>query len=191
VRQTAPVKLPEPIPDGLAELLITAFKPAEFVSIGPGVFTDGRVQCPTGKTFKVDWLLGYLSKKSINEMFPHSICPDGLFIRVNPMRQDTGSDSDSDKDVSVFRHTLLEFDSGEKGVQYGSLLESGLPLTAIIDSGGASIHGWVRVDAPDAKEYKRRVALIYRFMAKYGVDPGNKNASRYSRCPGITRNVYC
>jgi hypothetical protein len=183
VHQPAAVKLPEPIPDGLAALLKMAFWPDEYVAIGPGEFKDGRVQCPPGTTYLVSRLLERLAKEPIDQIYPYSLHPDGLYLRINPMVKG----GMSDKDVTSYRHLLVEFDHGEKQVQYAALLESGLPLSAIIDSGGASIHGWVRVKASDLKDYKRRAELVYRHMGKYGVDPSNRNPSRYSRIPGITR----
>jgi hypothetical protein len=186
VSQPAPVPLPAPIPEGLTKLLQIAFWPDEHVSLGPGQFAGGRVQCPPGTTFLVEKLLERLAKEPIDQIYPFALHPDGLYIRINPVVKG----GMADKDVTSYRHLLLEWDRGKsKQEQYSALLDSKLPLSAVIDSGNVSLHAWVRLEAADAKDFKRRAELVYQFMAKYGVDPQNKNPSRYSRCPGILRNL--
>ena len=64
--------------------------------------------------------------------------------------------------------------------------DSGLPITVLIDSGGKSIHAWVRVDAPNRKEWDIRRDIIYSSIP--GLDSKNKNPSRYSRLPGAWRS---
>ena len=46
------------------------------------------------------------------------------------------------------------------------------------------------MDAPDYAEYRKRVDFLYDFMDKNGVpiDKQNRNPSRLSRMPGVTRN---
>ena len=91
---------------------------------------------------------------------------------------------------------LVEFDSDTNGnpipkeIQYCALLDSGLPLAAILDSGNKSIHGWVRVDAPDRQEYDRRRDIVWEHYKAQNLDTQNKNPSRYSRAPDVERNVY-
>jgi len=113
------------------------------------------------------------------------------FEGINPMR-DGGAKND---DVTAYRHVLVEFDQNDKGeripkeVQFGSIISSGLPVAAVIDSGNKSIHAWVRVDAPDAGEYKRRVDIIWDWFEGLNLDKQNKNPSRLSRCPQGWRTV--
>jgi regulatory protein RepA len=64
----------------------------------------------------------------------------------------------SDVEVTSLRHALAEFDADENGrliskeIQYALLLRSCLPIAALIDSGGKSLHAIVRIDAPDRTE---------------------------------------
>jgi hypothetical protein len=46
------------------------------------------------------------------------------------------------------------------------------------------------VDAPNYQEYRKRVEYLYGFLAKrdFKVDTANRNPSRLSRLPGVTRN---
>ena len=108
---------------------------------------------------------------------------EGVFIRINPFKPQLYSGSDND--VSAYRHVLVEFDNIPKPEQEQRLRSCGLPITALIDSGGKSIHAWVRVDAANRKEWDARRDEIYRVIP--GVDPKNKNPSRFSRLPGAWR----
>ena len=108
---------------------------------------------------------------------------DGVFVRINPFKP--GLYSGSDNDVSAYRHVLVEFDERPKPEQEKLLRDSGLPISVMIDSGGKSIHGWVRVDAANRKEWDTRRDEIYKAIP--GIDPKNKNPSRFSRLPGSWR----
>ena len=48
----------------------------------------------------------------------------------------------------------------------------------------------MRIDAPNEQEYRNRVNYLFRFLEQRGfpVDNANKNPSRLSRMPGVTRN---
>ena len=108
---------------------------------------------------------------------------EGVYVRINPFKPQLYSGSDND--VSAYRHVLVEFDQLPKPEQEQRLRSCGLPITALIDSGGKSIHAWVRVDAANRKEWDLRRDEIYRTIV--GVDPKNKNPSRFSRLPGAWR----
>jgi RecA-family ATPase len=101
----------------------------------------------------------------------------------------------SDVDVTNFRHVLVEFDLDEKGnpipkeLQFGALIDSGLPISCIIDSGNKSLHGWVKIEAPGRQEYDRRRDLVWDHFKTHHLDPQNKNPSRYSRAPGVERKI--
>ena len=109
---------------------------------------------------------------------------EGIFVRINPFKPNLYSGSDND--ISAYRHVLVEFDDKPKPEQEQLFRDSGLPITVLIDSGGKSIHAWVRVDAPSRKEWDARRDLIYSLIP--GVDAKNKNPSRYSRLPGAWRS---
>lgn len=183
-------RLPSPIPDGLAVLLETAFLPGEFVSIGEGWRKpDGTAGISAGTTAERDCLLAILAQQPASQIYPSL---EGVYVRINPM----APGGTADKDVTAFRHVLAEFDSDGNGndiplaVQCRALLDSGLPVTAIINSGNRSIHGWVRIDAQSLDEFNLRRDIVFRIFEAWNVDSKNKNPSRYSRCPGITRNLY-
>lgn len=109
----------------------------------------------------------------------------GAWIRVNPTLPDQFVGSD--KKVSAYRHVLVEFDDRPKPEQLAIMRECNLPITAVIDSGGKSLHAWVRIDATDLAEWTERRDVIYEYLGDAGIDAKNKNPSRFSRLPGIMR----
>ena len=185
-----PMPLPEPVDSGFLHLLDVCFRPDEFVAIAPATEDgEGKIIPKRGVTLTVkQWRKRVESKGGIDKCFTTQL---GLFVRINPMR-DGGAKND---DVTAYRHVLVEFDQNDKGeripkeVQFGSIISSGLPVAAVIDSGNKSIHAWVRVDAPDAGEYKRRVDIIWDWFEGLNLDKQNKNPSRLSRCPQGWRTV--
>ena len=180
-----PVAIPEPKGMTTRDFLIQAFLPEEKVCICTDVDVDeaGKAR-PVGRgTFQtLEWWL--------KEYFPDGgemaslFKQKGTYLRINPCSDDTGSDNG----VSSYRHVLVESDSLPKDEQKAALLASKLPFTALIDSGGSSIHGWVRVDAADRKEWEQRRDEVYKALEHVGIDAKNKNASRFSRLPGAFRD---
>lgn len=110
----------------------------------------------------------------------------GAWIRFNPVDGE-GVKNDN---VTRFRYALVESDTlpvAEQDILYRKLE---LPIAALVHSGGKSLHAIVRVDADNYEEYRKRVDFLYDFLEKNGVtiDKQNRNPSRLSRMPGVTRN---
>ena len=188
----SPVALPEVVADGFTKLLDVCFAPTEFVAIAPAREDDAGEIVPTrGVTLTRDeWKQRAADKGGIEKCFS---TPLGLFVRINPMAKGGAKN----EDVTSHRHVLVEFDRDDKVTpipkeqQYAAILASGLPVSALIDSGNKSLHAWVRVDAPDATEYRRRVDIIWDWFEGRSLDRQNKNPSRLSRCPDGRRTVEC
>ena len=186
-----PMDLPPPVEGGFVRLLETCFRADEFVAIAPASEDDdGNIVPKRGVTLTVaEWRKRVESKGGIERCFSTKL---GLFIRLNPMIKD-GAKND---EVTAFRHVLVEFDRDIKGdlipkeVQFGAIVSSGFPVSVVIDSGNKSLHAWVRVDAPDANEYRRRVGIIWDWLEGLSLDKQNKNPSRLSRCPDGWRTVH-
>ena len=110
----------------------------------------------------------------------------GAWIRFNPVDGE-GVKNDN---VTRFRFALVESDTlpvAEQDILYRKLE---LPIAALVHSGSKSLHAIVRVDADNYEEYRKRVDFLYDFLEKNGVtiDKQNRNPSRLSRMPGVTRN---
>lgn len=125
---------------------------------------------------------------SIEEVFPEYNSQAGILFCVNPMKVGRRLN----ENVTSFRNALIEYDDISKEEQIERLLDSGLPILSMTDSGNKSVHAIVRVDASNAKDYKRKVVELYGALeAKYGspCDPANKNPSRLTRLAGATRGM--
>lgn len=123
---------------------------------------------------------------SLEEVFPEYNSQAGILFCVNP----TEYGQRKSADVTAFRNALIEYDDISKEEQIERLLDSGLPILSMTDSGNKSVHTIVRVDASNAKDYKRKVVELHRALeAKYGspCDSANKNPSRMTRLAGATR----
>lgn len=175
-------KLPSPIENATIQFLKSSFREGEYVSITNDSEPIGEgkhriVSRGTTKTREA-WLLWFESRKGFLD------CDGGAWVRVNPVSE-CGS---TDKDVTDYRHCLVEFDDLDHLKQWQAIRQSDLPVSAVIDSAGKSLHAWVRVDAKSKEEYDQRVEKVYSFLAEFKPDPANRNPSRWSRLPGICRN---
>lgn len=110
----------------------------------------------------------------------------GAWIRFNPLDGD-GVKNDN---VTKFAYALVESDTLPIAEQDIIFRKLELPIAALVHSGGKSLHAIVRVDAQSYEEYRKRVEFLYDFLEKNGVsiDKQNRNPSRLSRMPGVTRN---
>lgn len=109
----------------------------------------------------------------------------GAWVRINPL----DGKGFKDENVTAFRHALLEADEDDTATQLAIIRRMNLPCSAIVHSGGKSIHAIVRVDAADIAEYKARVDYLFATAEKWGLkaDTGNRNPSRLTRLPSIER----
>lgn len=109
----------------------------------------------------------------------------GAWIRFNPL----DGKGVKNENVTEFRYALVESDDMPIAQQNAMLRELELPIACLVHSGGKSLHAIVRIDAPDYGEYRRRVDYLYEVLKKNGftLDTQNKNPSRLSRMPGVTR----
>lgn len=189
-RERSTLALPLRLDDGFVRLIDACFQPGEFVAIAPAAENDDSEIAPRrGVTLTAaEWKSKVATKGGIDRVFGTKL---GLFLRINPMAKDGAKN----EDVTAFRHVLVEFDRDETGKpipkeeQYHAVVASGMPVAALIDSGNKSLHAWIRVDAPDEAEYKRRVETIWSWFSGLNLDRQNRNPSRLSRCPDGWRTV--
>lgn len=180
--------IPEPMNDAARRLISTAFRENEGIRIVHAHFDEeGKERPGSGISMtRENWLARLDSTDGhVNDgkgMFLAEGNP-GVYISINPIEPGQTKDAA----ITQYRHALLEFDEIEREKQWPILVESNLPITAVIDSGRRSLHAWVRVDAVDREEYDQRVNLIYNYMAEYKPDDNNKNPGRLSRLPGAIR----
>lgn len=110
----------------------------------------------------------------------------GAWIRFNPV----DGAGVKNENITKFRFALVESDTLPIAEQDIIFRKLELPIACLVHSGGKSLHAIVRVDADNYDEYRKRVEFLYDFLEKSGVsiDKQNRNPSRLSRMPGVTRN---
>ena len=168
--------------------LETLYKPDEWVSyVTSAEFREDQhkwVPANGGSLRKCEDIIKDLKEgKDIEAGFGTMNAAAGAWIRHNPAK------GPNDKDVTAFRHVLVESDVLDIEDQKKILIESELPISALIESGGKSIHAIVKIDAADEAEYKKRVNFLFEYMSNKGfvIDKNNKNPARLSRLPGAMR----
>lgn len=167
------------------------FLPEEYVCIvtrAKMVSLNKWTPAERGRFFNVGKLVGQLRKAAkLEDVFEHYNSKSGIWFCANPMNP---KGKRSDEDVTEFRHVLVEYDNGMKDAQIRNLLDSGLPISTMVDSGGKSVHALVRVEAEGKRHYKLCVNQIYTLLEKLigtKSDTQNSNPSRLTRLAGASR----
>lgn len=124
---------------------------------------------------------------SLAEEFPH-IMPNplsGLLCKTKSGKETYRGDAC----VNKFRFAVGEFDVLSEDKQLSFWRGLGLPVCALIHSGGKSIHAWLKVDGVhNAKDWEHIVEQgLFPMLGQLGVDTSCKNESRLSRLPGMFR----
>lgn len=179
--------VPPPIAGGLKLYLETCFKPGEGVSIAETIIQGVLHRPAVGCVLSRENWLARIAVKPIEKYYPGDL---GVFVRINPTR------GAKDSDVTAFRHGLYEADKDSNGKpiplehQYAALINSRLPLAAIVSSGGDSLHGIAILNAANRGEFDRRYAMGLQALEGNFIDPQNKNPGRLSRLPGVNRKLF-
>ena len=122
------------------------------------------------------------------------------FIIINPLNglpapkeSGDGETYRGNGNIAVYRHCLGEFDNLPRGDQLCFWSAVRLPIVALIDSGGRSIHAWLDVqklakdETPEQWQKDIKGRLYERLLTPMGVDGACSNAARLSRLPGHFR----
>ncbi|NQZ57240.1 MAG: AAA family ATPase [Lentisphaeraceae bacterium] len=182
----------QPMED-LKRYLLTLFRPDDFIG-----YVSGEVFQPEGTD---KWLPSKGSySRNLGELFDElknsgndfgAVFGDykeaaGAWCRVNPL----DGKGVKDANVTEYRYALIESDECSLERQYAILNELELPIATLVHSGKKSLHALVKVDADTFDEYRKRVDFLYDVCQKNGlkIDRANRNPSRLSRLPGVTRN---
>ena len=143
---------------------------------------------PYGQSsYHVRRLIDQLKKhKDIHAVLGDTTPEAGGWICINPM-DGRGRSRDN---VTDFRYALIESDTMSCDDQIATYRRLNLPIAAMVSSGGKSVHAIVKVNASDHDEYRKRVEYLFNYAASNGIDVDgqNKNPTRLSRMPGISRN---
>jgi len=193
--QLPPETIPEPSPDwpsdDLRRYMLALYKPEEICSYVLDAFNEDGTWKPGSRGIygrTVADILASVSKHGdkIDQALGAFNPEAGAWCRINPM-DGTGVRNDN---VTDFRHVLAESDTLPIAKQLAIIKALNLPCSAIVHSGGKSIHAIVRVDAgTDPKLYRERVDFLFQVLDRNGfkVDRQCRNPSRLSRMPGLPR----
>ncbi len=178
--------------DDLIFYLRTLFGPDDHV----GYVTNDVWQNEDGKWVPSRGVFDRTAGELIDSLLRH---PDDLGATVGDWKPEAGAwirfnaldgEGVRNENVVSFKYALVESDTMPVGEQIAMYRRLELPIAALVSSARKSVHAIVRVDAGDAQEYRERVTFLYKFLADHGVnvDTQNRNPSRLSRMPGVTRN---
>lgn len=112
----------------------------------------------------------------------------GAWIRINPL----DGNGIKDKNVVEYKHILVECDDLELDEQIEILEKIKIPISALVYSGGKSVHALVPVNASSETEYRFQFNFIKNILHDAGmdIDKSNINPSRLSRLPGVERGEH-
>jgi hypothetical protein len=184
--ESSPVRLDWPPEDDTVHFLSALFLPDDLIFIG-NQYDKGT----PGDTIRYcqEWI----------DLIRSGVTPPGPFVCINPLTgkegiAKTGNPSfRCDATVNTFRYCLVEFDNLTKDDQVNFWSKSSLPVKALIDTGGKSIHAWLEVSrladvtSPDDWSIQIKHRLYDLILKHLGVDGACSNPSRLSRLPGFVR----
>jgi hypothetical protein len=185
--ESSPIRLLDDLKHDTALFLETLYKLNDFIFIGD------RIQAGIlGDTIRRagDWINYF---ENDGKTAPH--------IVINPLTGMAAPTKSGDKEtmrgdgcVKDFRFCLVEFDDLSREDQIRFWCAVKLPICALIDSGGKSIHGWLdvkklsKVETAEQWESEIKGRLYERILKPLGVDGACSNPARLSRLPGHFRN---
>lgn len=131
----------------------------------------------------------WLKRMETTEWVPPHVIP-------NPLTGEVGRTKDgrpsfrADGCVKAFRFAVAEFDGMSREDQIRFWWAVDLPVCALIDSGGKSLHAWIRIDGVQTAEQWTELVegrLFGRYLVPLGCDAACRNEARLSRLPGHFR----
>jgi hypothetical protein len=185
--EMSPIRIDWPPENDTVLFLSVMFEPLDFLFIGehlePGII--GR-NIRTAK----DWI-DYFQTGGKTAPF---IIVNPLTGVAAPKKTGDGESFRGDGNIKSFRYCLVEFDNltREEQIRFWTSKEvRELPIAALVDSGGKSIHGWIRTSNINSlNDWQREIRgkLYEQGLIPLGVDSACSNPSRLSRLPGHLRD---
>ena len=99
----------------------------------------------------------------------------------------------SDSNVAAFRHIVIEHDALPLNQQIPLIRGLGLPVVAMVHTGGKSIHALIDLASYCGEvvvtlgRWREVVGSLFECLAPYGFDTSTRNPSRLTRLPGVIR----
>ncbi|QHI68419.1 hypothetical protein [Tichowtungia aerotolerans] len=167
-----------PFEDSLC-LLEAFYAPCEYLFIGSRYLKE---PC-TVADFKE-----FIIQDQDTSKMPH-IIPNPLTGTTHKTKD--GKDSmRCDAAIKEYRFAVAEFDNMSREDQIAFWCAAPFPIAALIDSGGKSIHAWIKLSeiyTPEQWRLTVKETLYRKMLVPMGCDPACANPSRLSRLPGHYR----
>ena len=184
--EASPRRLWEEPKDDPALLLRTLYDPAALIWIG-----DRHQGGAMGDTIRtsMEWIRFF---QDGGKTGPH-IIPNPLTGTPAPTKTGDKATLRGDGNISAYRYCMAEFDTLPRTDQLRFWGAVKLPIVALIDSGGKSIHAWLDVQklatvtTPDEWATHIKGRLYGAILTPMGVDAACSNPARLSRLPGHYR----
>ncbi len=177
--EASPVRIDWPPERDGIEVLLRLYRPEERLFVGTRFDAGAENVLPVS-----EWITRFERGIPVPEL----IIPN-LLTGEHGQTKDGKPSHRADSCVAKFRFAVVEFDTFAIKEQIQFWAGAPLPVVALIDSGGKSIHGWVRIDAANSDEWTRRVeGNLFDLLTAVGADGACKNEARLSRMPGHFRS---
>lgn len=185
--ENSPVRIHWTPDEDAINLLETLYEPQDLIFVGgreePGI---------PGKTIKKvsgwtkDWKTGgavapHIIPNPLNGVPAEKKTGDGLTLR-------------GDKSILRYRFCIAEFDNLTREEQFRFWSAVKLPICALIDTAGKSIHAWIdcrmlgEINTEEQWDAVIKYKLYEQCLIPMGVDRACRNPSRLSRLPGHLRS---
>lgn len=213
--EKSPIRIDWTPEDDKINFLLAMFEPSDLLFIGerlePGIIGQNiRTAAAWIKFFQIEHNISIdvhrgeqiperhlrpLSKIKDPEQQPGG--KTAPFIIINPLtgkpapkKDGDGETFRGDNNINSFRYCLVEFDNLTIEEQIRFWTAAKLPIMALVDSGGKSIHGWIKLSNINSiSDWQREIKqkLYDQYLIPLGVDPACSNPARLSRLPGHLR----
>ena len=185
LRKASPVLIPEDPRDQAALLFQTIYRGSAFI------FAGGPYDHGTSETIRpvCEWIDRFHKGAEI----PAHVILNPLTGYPAPKKTGQGKTYRGDANIKEYLLCLTEFDDLPHDEQVRFWSAAKLPIVALIDSGGRSIHGWLdirklsRVTTAEGWEREIKGRLYGELLVPLGVDAACSNPARLSRLPGHFR----
>jgi hypothetical protein len=175
--EAPPVRTKTPPEQDTTLLLEALYAPSDVLFIGDRY---GRMVRSVA-----EWLARFRTAHPI----PPHIIPNPLTGEAAPTKDGRPSFR-ADACVKGFRFAVAEFDGMSREDQLSFWWAVNLPVCALIDSGGKSLHAWIRIDGVETASLWTELVegkLFGRWLIPLGCDAACRNEARLSRLPGHFR----
>ncbi len=177
--EASPIRLDTSSEQDASVLLRALYAPDDVLFIGG---TYGR----TVKTV-AEWLNHF----GVGMPLPPHLIPNPLTGSV-AQTKDGRPSMRADACVKAFRFAVAEFDGMSREDQLCFWWSVDLPVCALIDSGGKSLHAWIRIDGVESVSAWTTLVeegLFMGYLIPLGCDAACRNEARLSRLPGHFRET--